>query len=317
MKLDKKDLQILGILDWNGRMPVTQIAKKVKLNKDVVKYRITNLEEKGIIRGYYAIINTHELGYMTVRIYFDFVGLSEENEKKIIDYLGKKFDASQIFSVEGDYELGIIIWEKSVYALSKKLNEFRNSFGKYINKENLSILMDLYHYPRKFLSDNFKPVSLNESPNLVSLKESDMLILSELSKNARITSIDLSYKLKIPQTTVIHRIKELEKKGILLGYRAMIDVSKLGYENYFLRIYVDNLKEIDKISNLVKENRNCIYSLSVLSGADLEIETEFEKKSELLDFIKLLKEKFKSIKTIKYWSTIKYYKINYFPSKFR
>jgi len=39
MKLDKKDKQILSILDWNARIPLTQLAKKTRLNKDVVRYR--------------------------------------------------------------------------------------------------------------------------------------------------------------------------------------------------------------------------------------------------------------------------------------
>jgi len=36
-------------------------------------------------------------------------------------------------------------------------------------------------------------------------------------------------------------------------------------------------------------------------------------KKDLLDFIDELKTKFKSIKKIKYCSTLEYHKINYFP----
>ena len=69
-KLDNKDLHLLSVLDWNARMPITQIAKRVQLNKDVVRYRIKNLEEQGIIKGYYSLIDLNKLGYITFRGYF-------------------------------------------------------------------------------------------------------------------------------------------------------------------------------------------------------------------------------------------------------
>ena len=52
MKLDLKDLKILSLLDQNARLSVIQIAKKLRLNKDVVRYRISNLE---LSNGKYAI----------------------------------------------------------------------------------------------------------------------------------------------------------------------------------------------------------------------------------------------------------------------
>ncbi|MBI4235504.1 Lrp/AsnC family transcriptional regulator [Candidatus Peregrinibacteria bacterium] len=48
-ELDKLDWNILALLDWQGRMPIQQIAKQVKSNKDVVGYRIKHLEKNEII----------------------------------------------------------------------------------------------------------------------------------------------------------------------------------------------------------------------------------------------------------------------------
>ncbi len=313
MEIDKKDKQILSILDWNARTPISNIAKQTRLNKDVVRYRISNLEKKQILEGYYTIINTSKLGYLTFRIYFDFINLNKENEEKIIRYLEKNFNAGQIFSIDGEYQLGIICWEKSIYELHKKLSNFKKIFGNFINKEEMAIFISLNHYPRKFLNDTEKDyVSLKEEEK-IKIKNNDKKILEELSKNARISSVDLSIKLKIPQTTIIHRIKQLKKEGIILGYRAKINTEKIGYQNYYLEVYVKNAKEIKDIMGSVQYNPNCIYSGQVIPGADIEIETEFQNKAKLLEFINKLKEKFRSIKKIRYWSTLKYYKINYLP----
>ncbi len=311
MKIDKKNMQILGILDWDARIPISGIAKQTRLNKDVVRYRINNLEKNHVLEGYYTIINTSKIGYLTFRMYFDFINLNKQIEARIIDYLDSKFNAGQIFSIDGKYQLGIICWEKSVYELHKKLVNFKKTFGNFINKEKMVIFVSLDQYPRKFLNDTQgKIISLKEEDK-IKIKDEDMKILKEISKNARISSVDLSVKLKIPQTTIINRIKQLKKEGIILGYRAKIDTEKLGYQNYYLELYTNNTKEIREINDYAKHNLNCIYSGQVTPGENIEIETEFKSKLELLEFISKLKERFKSIKKIRYWSTLRYYKMNY------
>jgi Lrp/AsnC family leucine-responsive transcriptional regulator len=317
MKLDKKDLHILGILDSNARIPIKKIAKQTRLNKDVVRYRIRNLEKNKIIEGYYAIINTPKLGYMTIRLYFDLVDCDANTQKELIEHLDRAFNAGQIFAIDGEYQLGILAWEKSAYDVEKKLKKLKSLFGDNINREALAIFTTLNHYPRKiFHSTQKEGVTLKEEEK-TELRKNDLKILSELSKNSRISTTELSLKLKIPQRTIAYRIKELEKKGIILQYRAKINTNLLGYTNYFIEIYTHKNKEVKEIEMFARLSKNCIYSDTVFPGADIELETEFQNKTELLDFINELKDKFKAVKKIKYWSTLNYEKINYFPGEIK
>ena len=141
----------------------------------------------------------------------------------------------------------------------------------------------------------------------------DLKILKELSKNSKQNYIKLSKKLNIPERTLAYRIKNLEKNKVILAYRANINISKLGYENFFIEIYTGSKQNLDYIESLAKSNKNCIYSDYVLPGADIEIEVEVRNKQGLLEFIQILKEKFPFIKKIVYWSTLSYLKLEYFP----
>ena len=71
-KLDLKDRKILYELDLNCRQSNTQIGKKVGLKKDVVSYRINNMEKEGIIKDYWTVIDTFKLGYNVFRVYLIF-----------------------------------------------------------------------------------------------------------------------------------------------------------------------------------------------------------------------------------------------------
>lgn len=55
-----------------------------------------------------------------------------------------------------------------------------------------------------------------------------MDILDLLKKNSKLTSNQISKKLKIPASTVHNRIKKMEKDGIIKGYTVVIDYQKLG-----------------------------------------------------------------------------------------
>ena len=68
-KLDKKDKQILYQLDLDSRQSFNQIARKVKLSREVVQYRVKQLEKKGIIKGYQTLIDVTKLGYLNCRFF--------------------------------------------------------------------------------------------------------------------------------------------------------------------------------------------------------------------------------------------------------
>ena len=60
--LDSFDRRILAVLSVEGRLPVTELARRVGLSKSPVQARLRRLEESGVIRGYRALIDQVRLG---------------------------------------------------------------------------------------------------------------------------------------------------------------------------------------------------------------------------------------------------------------
>jgi len=63
-KLDDLNIQIIDILQSEGRIPVTQIAARIDVPHTTVRDRIQRLEEQGVIEGYTAVINPAKVGYL-------------------------------------------------------------------------------------------------------------------------------------------------------------------------------------------------------------------------------------------------------------
>jgi len=53
-------------------------------------------------------------------------------------------------------------------------------------------------------------------------------ILRVLSKDGRISNIDLAARVNLSPSACLRRVQELERSGVISGYRAVIDRTKLG-----------------------------------------------------------------------------------------
>ena len=67
-ELDGKDLAILELLQEDGRMPLSELGRKIGLSQLAMSERVKRLEEKGVIAGYGARINLKPLGLVTMAI---------------------------------------------------------------------------------------------------------------------------------------------------------------------------------------------------------------------------------------------------------
>jgi DNA-binding Lrp family transcriptional regulator len=123
---------------------------------------------------------------------------------------------------------------------------------------------------------------------MVELDETDVKILKALIWNARLSSRQIAQKLGISTGTVLARIKNLEKTGIIKGYSAIIDHEKLGYElTVITEITVSKGKLIELEEKIAKfPNVCCVYDITGLT--DAMIIAKFKTRKELSDFTKTL-----------------------------
>ncbi|MGO9452859.1 MAG: Lrp/AsnC family transcriptional regulator [Candidatus Binataceae bacterium] len=78
-ELDAIDLQILNILQVNGRIPHTKLAEQVGLSAPSVIERVKKLEDGGLIAGYYASLDARRLGKDVTA----FIGVSIAHPKTV------------------------------------------------------------------------------------------------------------------------------------------------------------------------------------------------------------------------------------------
>jgi DNA-binding Lrp family transcriptional regulator len=108
------------------------------------------------------------------------------------------------------------------------------------------------------------------------LDEIDKVVLSQLGKNARISSLQIANILKdmgydITDRSVRHRLARLEKNNAILGYSAVLNpgfVSEKINRTIILKFKFskDSQTLIDRLKNYVEESPFCLYSSRLGSG---------------------------------------------------
>lgn len=312
--LDSLDMRILKILDWKGRLPVTQIAKLVRSNKDVVTYRIKNLEKAGVIARYYPIMNLSKIGYYTSRLNIQTEELASKEEEAFVKFLDEEIGCGLIWRMDHPFKYGMFIWTKSVYDMEEIIIKIKKYLGPKFTQYKYSLMCTVRQYPRDALFGeklHTKQLNIEKSPP-VEHDELDLSILKEFARDARVSTVEIASKLKIPQPTVSFRIKKLEKAGVIMGYRADINVRKLGYEDYGVEIYLSDRKDFAKLEMWANGNPHTTWLQKTVAEADLELEIEAKGREQMEQILNELREKFPFIRRIIHYDE-DYWKITYLP----
>jgi len=133
IKLDKNDKNILEVLQKEARLPITKIAKKVKMPVDSVKYRIQRLEKLGVIRFYHAVINFPLLGYpMYSYTPISLSAMDHKEEEAFIKYLVSQPKITWISKTTGKWDFIIGTCTKDFKEYDEILKSIRLKFNKFI-----------------------------------------------------------------------------------------------------------------------------------------------------------------------------------------
>ncbi len=315
--LDIKDRKILAILDWNARIPTSEIAKKVQLSKPSVQYRINQLEKAGVIRGYYPVINFLKLGMNIGRVSLKFQNITPAVRSNIEKYVQHKKHIYWGTWCRGAIDLGIGIGSKNSLDFKKNFNHFNKRFGKYIQERSFTTSTGFIQVPYRFILNN----SSSEKMEVLFTSEPfyldilDFAILKIINQDARQNASEIAQAVNSNYKTVLYRMRKLQENGILIGFRAAIDHRFFNLEYYkvlfYFNYYSDEIYE--KLKKFICSYKQMIYFVYHVNS-DLDAEFLFNSDDEFYTLLDAINEQFPGlIKRYSITILIDNFKINYLP----
>jgi len=111
-KPDDFDVNILKVLERDGRIAYSAIATELGVSNTMIHQRINRLTEQGILEGVRPVLNEKALGY----VWGAFTGISLEKDgdsKRVIEELQKIPEVTECYYITGNYTLYIKLIAKN------------------------------------------------------------------------------------------------------------------------------------------------------------------------------------------------------------
>lgn len=323
-KLNIKDKKILAELDLDARQSNSEIGKKVRLSKEVVKYRIDNLIDAGVILRFHTVINYFKLGIAKYKLYLQLKNVDKEKQEEIGGYLNANHNAEWVATCTGKWDLIAGFLVTNINELDDNILEFTSKYHMHIQDRTITTTLYLVHHLREYLQSSQKDVMRNvvyhtAMDSQVEIDEIDRELLKLLANNARMPVTEIAQKLKTTTRIVQYRMQQLEKKQIILAYKCHLDTKALGkiFCKAIFRmsnITKKRLREFISYSSSIKE---AVWPQRVIGNWDFELDLEMENYEKFQEVISEIKANFSDIIIESDFAIVsKEYKLDLFPNAY-
>ena len=320
-KLDLVDRKILLELDKDCRVSDNQIARVVGKSREAVRYRIKQLEEKGIIDGYLTTINPNKFGYHLFKIFLQVENIETERQK-LVSYLKTNERVYWMGLAEGNWDMIFATYAKNQIEFYDIKNDILTKFNHIIIKMATGELVDVKQYLKNFLlpekykstKEWDKTVTWGGVTENYELDALDKNLIKILSNDARIPIVTLAQKTKSTVPIIRSRIAQLERANIIQAYRIALDLNKLGLEFFKAIIYLKQIPEERKMmfNEYIKNHPKIVYYIRTFTPWEIELEFVVENYLEFNEIIGEIRSQFADI--IKNYELVIMYWESWFPA---
>ena len=124
--LDEQDRHIIRLLAGDGRMSFTDLAKATSLSTSAAHQRVRRLEQRGVITGYAALVNSEQAG-LPLTAFVSVSPIDPADPDDIADKLAPLAAIESAYSVAGDQNYVLKVRVASPGALETLLSEIRST----------------------------------------------------------------------------------------------------------------------------------------------------------------------------------------------
>ncbi len=134
--LDDIDIAILNHLQENGRAQRNKIAELVNLSVPSVSERMKKLEERGLIKGYHAILNSKDFNFDITAFLFVQVDGSE-HYSEFVRRISSEPEVLECHSITGDGSHLLKVRTKNTSSFERLLSTIQSWNGVSKTRSNL------------------------------------------------------------------------------------------------------------------------------------------------------------------------------------
>ncbi len=147
--IDEIDKKILEMLQKDGRMSYSKIARVLGLSEATIHLRVKKLREKGILKGFIAVVDPEKVGKDVAAIIL--AKIDADKYKETVEKIAQFDDIYEVYDVTGDFSTVLKVRVSSKDELAElldrlgKIEGVRETYTMYILrtiKEEKTVKLD-------------------------------------------------------------------------------------------------------------------------------------------------------------------------------
>ncbi|MDJ0270390.1 MAG: Lrp/AsnC family transcriptional regulator [Aigarchaeota archaeon] len=127
MELDDLDKKILEILQEDGRASYAEIGRKLNVNENTIRFRISRLIKAGVIRKIVALVDPRMIGINHSAALM--LRISPENIDEVLREMTAMREIPHIYQLSGDYDAIAVIMAHDLDGLHQTINKVKRIKG--------------------------------------------------------------------------------------------------------------------------------------------------------------------------------------------
>lgn len=295
-KLDKIDRRIIFELDSDARAGFAELARRLKLGEQNVRYRVSRLFELGVIRRCHAVVDAGRIGLQEHKFYFKLRNNRRSFVEKMTASIADRNETIWLAQCSGQYDLAAVFRVSDLNSLNQIANDIFADFGTEISSRTI-----LAHIHSSYLSRNYLVEDSKKGPEILSsscsgvlfdLDTLDKAIIRLLEKDARNSAADLlrilsqskadlSFRL-LSREALLKRIRRLEKAKVITGYTCALNHDLLGqtYSKLLIKLSSFGTKATAQLIKSISSQARITRVLRYLGDWDIEFNLECRTVNE-------------------------------------
>jgi len=283
----------------NSRKSFAEIGKKLRLSPEVVFHRIKKLQENGIIKYFYTLINPIKFGKSIYKLYIKLQDVTDETWEGIKQYLVSHRQVFWVVRCEGAWDVITAVWVTTPYEFYTFYIDFSTKFNEYILEKGITNQIEVPFYSRGYLIGKEGTVKCTWGGPVITaeIDDLDFRLLQILTTNARVPSTEMAKKLNTTPRVVSYRIKELINKKVIGAFSILPNRDRLGLDYYKIIFYLKNLtkQRENAFIDYCRRQGNVLYYIKTLGPWELELELEVKDHKHLNQIMNSIRKEFSDI----------------------
>ncbi len=267
--------KIVGLIQFDARLSVAEIARTLTVREGSVRYAIQALRENQII--YFSpLIDLSKLGLTTHTLLFSLNTKDRDKIERARNFLSSAPQITYASEIGGKFQFASAFVSRTVSGIAQFMQLLEHSIGDILLEKQLATHLQTADFRADYISQErgrARSIRWGGSTDIEKIDRLDHLILSKISAANFVSFSSLARSIELPISTVEFRLKRMEDRGIILAYRNLICSGRLGAQRLWMSVVVKGSTGtfVEQFFRYCESNPFVRYASCSIGGWDFDI----------------------------------------------